>query len=234
MILSSGKTVICFCFFIELKAKIESDRLIVSVGKKAPQETGIKVKNHSSSSSLSLAHRRDFKQLLQGITGEGPLRLMDINFKEFAGFQIALPNKVDSGERGLFWRVWHTLSYRKNRASAQFGGFSLIRFTNVFTGCKTSGLSKCLRHPQTEPSRPGHPDALQFAADFTETDPRARRRYLRLLLWIVISLVFATVTWEHLIHTHHCLQQYLFLMILTTQTTTCPKHQHKSSIGNPV
>lgn len=77
---------------VRLKAKMESDRLIVSVGKKAPQETGIKVKNHSS--SLSLAHRRDFKQLLQGITGEGPLRLVDINFKEFAGFQIGLLNKV--------------------------------------------------------------------------------------------------------------------------------------------
>uniref|UniRef100_A0A671X0B5 Integrator complex subunit 6 like n=1 Tax=Sparus aurata TaxID=8175 RepID=A0A671X0B5_SPAAU len=74
-----------------LLAKMESDRLIVSVGKKAPQETGIKVKNHSN--SLSLAHRRDFKQLLQGITGEGPLRLVDMNFKEFAGFQIALLNK---------------------------------------------------------------------------------------------------------------------------------------------
>lgn len=79
-------------FSVGLKAKIESDRLIVSVGKKPPQETGIKVKNHSS--LLSLAHRRDFKQLLQGITGEGPLRLADMNFKEFAGFQIALPNKV--------------------------------------------------------------------------------------------------------------------------------------------
>uniref|UniRef100_A0A8D0AQG7 Integrator complex subunit 6 like n=1 Tax=Sander lucioperca TaxID=283035 RepID=A0A8D0AQG7_SANLU len=74
-----------------LLAKMESERLIVSVGKRAPQETGIKVKNHSN--TLSLAHRRDFKQLLQGITGEGPLRLGDINFKEFAGFQIALLNK---------------------------------------------------------------------------------------------------------------------------------------------
>ncbi|KAL6117991.1 ints6l [Pungitius sinensis] len=73
------------------QAKMESDRLIVSVGKKAPQEPGIKVKNHNG--SLSLAHRRDFKQLLQGITGEGPLRLVDMNFKEFAGFQIALLNK---------------------------------------------------------------------------------------------------------------------------------------------
>lgn len=86
--------------FVGLKAKMESDRLIVSVGKKVPQETGIKVKNHSS--SLSLAHRRDFKQLLQGITGEGPLRLADINFKEFAGFQIALLSKVDFGQSGHF------------------------------------------------------------------------------------------------------------------------------------
>ncbi|XP_035017213.2 integrator complex subunit 6 [Hippoglossus stenolepis] len=84
-------SVISYLKKLSQQAKIESDRLIVSVGKKAPQETGIKVKNHSS--SLSLAHRRDFKQLLQGITGEGPLRLVDINFKEFAGFQIALPNK---------------------------------------------------------------------------------------------------------------------------------------------
>ncbi|XP_028272372.1 integrator complex subunit 6 [Parambassis ranga] len=84
-------SVISYLKKLSQQAKIESERLIVSVGKKAPQETGIKVKNHSS--SLSLAHRRDFKQLLQGITGEGPLRLVDINFKEFAGFQIALLNK---------------------------------------------------------------------------------------------------------------------------------------------
>ncbi|XP_047440886.1 integrator complex subunit 6 [Mugil cephalus] len=84
-------SVISYLKKLSQQAKIESERLIVSVGKKAPQETGIKVKNHSN--SLSLAHRRDFKQLLQGITGEGPLRLVDINFKEFAGFQIALLNK---------------------------------------------------------------------------------------------------------------------------------------------
>ncbi|XP_035767125.1 integrator complex subunit 6 isoform X1 [Neolamprologus brichardi] len=84
-------SVISYLKKLSQQAKMESDRLIVSVGKKAPQETGIKVKNHSS--SLSLAHRRDFKQLLQGITGEGPLRLPDINFKEFAGFQIVLLNK---------------------------------------------------------------------------------------------------------------------------------------------
>ncbi|KAK3564418.1 hypothetical protein QTP86_018806 [Hemibagrus guttatus] len=84
-------SVISYLKKLSQQAKIESDRMIVSVGKKPPQETGIKVKNHSS--TLSLAHRRDFKQLLQGITGEVPLRLNDINLKEFAGFQIALLNK---------------------------------------------------------------------------------------------------------------------------------------------
>ncbi|XP_036380371.1 integrator complex subunit 6-like [Megalops cyprinoides] len=84
-------SVISYLKKLSQQAKIESDRLIVSVGKKPPQETGIKVKNHWS--ALSLAHRRDFKQLLLGITGEVPLRLSDINFKEFAGFQIALLNK---------------------------------------------------------------------------------------------------------------------------------------------
>ncbi|XP_072296001.1 integrator complex subunit 6 [Eucyclogobius newberryi] len=83
-------SVISYLKKLSQQAKMESDRLIVSVGKKAPQETGIKVKKHSS--ALSLAHRRDFKQLLQGITGEGPLRLNDINFKEFAGFQIGFLN----------------------------------------------------------------------------------------------------------------------------------------------
>lgn len=84
-------SVISYLKKLSQQAKMESDRLIVSVGKKAPQETSIKVKNHSN--ALSLAHRRDFKQLLQGITGEMPFRLADINFKEFAGFQIGLLNK---------------------------------------------------------------------------------------------------------------------------------------------
>ncbi|XP_061690912.1 integrator complex subunit 6 isoform X2 [Syngnathoides biaculeatus] len=84
-------SVISYLKKLSQQAKIESERLIVSVGKKAPQETGMRVKNHSS--SLSLAQRRDFKQLLHGITGEGPLRMVDSNFKEFSGFQIALLNK---------------------------------------------------------------------------------------------------------------------------------------------
>ncbi|XP_072837486.2 integrator complex subunit 6-like isoform X1 [Pogona vitticeps] len=73
------------------QTKIESERIIGSVGKKAPQETGIKVKNHSS--GLSLIQSRDFKQLLQGISGESPLRLPEMNVKEFPGFHIGLLNK---------------------------------------------------------------------------------------------------------------------------------------------
>ncbi|XP_005990420.1 integrator complex subunit 6 isoform X1 [Latimeria chalumnae] len=84
-------SVISYLKKLSQQAKIESDRIIGSVGKKAPQEAGIKVKNHSS--GLSLAHRKDFKLLLQGITGEAPLRLAEINVKEFAGFQIAFLNK---------------------------------------------------------------------------------------------------------------------------------------------
>lgn len=108
---------------------MESDRLIVSVGKKAPQETGIKVNNHSS--SLSLANRRDFKQLLQGITGEGPLHLVDINFKEFAGFKIALLNKVGSGK--------HAFCYKS--PAERLLSFLLLK---RLTGRKTSSLPECL------------------------------------------------------------------------------------------
>ncbi|CAL8262964.1 unnamed protein product [Lota lota] len=85
-------SVISYLKKLSQQAKMESERLIVSVGKKAPQETGMKVR--SLSSSLSLAHhQRDFKQLLQGLAGESPLRLADVNLKEFAGFHIALLNK---------------------------------------------------------------------------------------------------------------------------------------------
>ncbi|XP_063284887.1 integrator complex subunit 6 isoform X1 [Pelobates fuscus] len=73
------------------QAKAECDRVISLIGRKFPQETGIKVK--SGSHALSLADRKDFKQLLQEITGEIPQRQFDLTVKEFAGFQIALLNK---------------------------------------------------------------------------------------------------------------------------------------------
>ncbi|XP_078288204.1 integrator complex subunit 6-like [Rhinoraja longicauda] len=84
-------SVISYLKKLSQQAKMESDRIIASVGKKTPQELGIKVKNQSS--VLSLAHRKDFKQLLQGITGEVPLMPLELSMKEFAGFQIAIINK---------------------------------------------------------------------------------------------------------------------------------------------
>uniref|UniRef100_A0A8C4VU97 Integrator complex subunit 6 n=1 Tax=Gopherus evgoodei TaxID=1825980 RepID=A0A8C4VU97_9SAUR len=84
-------SVIAYLKKLSQQAKIESDRVIGSVGKKVAQETGIKVRSRSH--NLSMAHRNDFQQLLQGITGEIPHRLLDLNMKEYAGFQIALLNK---------------------------------------------------------------------------------------------------------------------------------------------
>ncbi|XP_030056307.1 integrator complex subunit 6 isoform X2 [Microcaecilia unicolor] len=84
-------SVISYLKKLSHQAKIESDRVIGLIGKKMAQEIGIKVGNRSR--ALSLAHRKDFKLLLQGITGEVPHRLLDLNMAEFSGFQIALLNK---------------------------------------------------------------------------------------------------------------------------------------------
>ncbi|KAK2515157.1 Ints6 [Columba guinea] len=84
-------SVISYLKKLSQQAKIESDRVIGSVGKKVAQETGIKVRSRSH--NLSMAHRNDFQHLLQGITGEIPHRPLDLNMKEYAGFQIALLNK---------------------------------------------------------------------------------------------------------------------------------------------
>ncbi|KAG9478384.1 hypothetical protein GDO78_013410 [Eleutherodactylus coqui] len=84
-------SVISYLKKLSQQTKIESERIIASVGKKVPQETGIKVKNNST--RLSLVHNRHFKQLLQGISGESPIRLLEMNVKEFPGFQIGLLNK---------------------------------------------------------------------------------------------------------------------------------------------
>ncbi|XP_049988640.1 integrator complex subunit 6-like isoform X2 [Alexandromys fortis] len=75
-----------------LITKIESERILASVGKKPPQEFGIKVKNHSAS-GLALAHNKNFRKLLKEIIGENAPRLMELTTKEFAGFQIGLFNK---------------------------------------------------------------------------------------------------------------------------------------------
>ncbi|XP_024209078.1 integrator complex subunit 6-like isoform X9 [Pan troglodytes] len=75
-----------------LLTKLESERILASVGKKPPQEIAIKVKNHSGG-GMSLTHNKNFRKLLKEITGETALRLTELNTKEFAGFQIGLLNK---------------------------------------------------------------------------------------------------------------------------------------------
>uniref|UniRef100_A0A672YLY1 VWFA domain-containing protein n=1 Tax=Sphaeramia orbicularis TaxID=375764 RepID=A0A672YLY1_9TELE len=72
-------------------SKIEYDRLIASIGKKAPPEAGIKVRWRGG--GISLAQRRDFIQQLQSLTGEAPSLPMELNPKEFQGFHLALLNK---------------------------------------------------------------------------------------------------------------------------------------------
>ncbi|KAM5146847.1 integrator complex subunit 6-like isoform 1-T1 [Mantella aurantiaca] len=81
-------SVISYLKKLSQQTKMESERIIASVGKKAPQETGIKVK--SNPTRTSLVHNRDFK--LQGISAEASLRLSE-SLKEFPGFQIGLLNK---------------------------------------------------------------------------------------------------------------------------------------------
>ncbi|KAF6390172.1 integrator complex subunit 6 like [Rhinolophus ferrumequinum] len=75
-----------------LLTKLESERILASVGKKPPQEIGIKVKNHSGG-GVSLTHSKNFRKLLKEIIGETSLRLTELNTKEFAGFQVGLLNK---------------------------------------------------------------------------------------------------------------------------------------------
>ncbi|XP_036160941.1 integrator complex subunit 6-like isoform X7 [Myotis myotis] len=75
-----------------LLTKLESERILASVGKKPPQEIGIKVKNHSGG-GMSLTHNKNFRKLLKEIIGETSSRLAELNTKEFAGFQVGLLNK---------------------------------------------------------------------------------------------------------------------------------------------
>uniref|UniRef100_A0A671SWB5 Integrator complex subunit 6-like n=1 Tax=Sinocyclocheilus anshuiensis TaxID=1608454 RepID=A0A671SWB5_9TELE len=75
-----------------ISAKIEADRVCALVGKKAALEGGIKLRCRSS--ALSLAHRKDFTQLLHSIMGDGPALPIEANTKEFVGFQLAALNKA--------------------------------------------------------------------------------------------------------------------------------------------
>ncbi|XP_058147626.1 integrator complex subunit 6-like isoform X9 [Dasypus novemcinctus] len=85
-------SVISYLKKLSQQTKLESERILASVGKKPPQEIGIKVKNHSGG-GVSLTHSKNFRKLLKEITGETAPRLADLNTKEFAGFQVGLLNK---------------------------------------------------------------------------------------------------------------------------------------------
>uniref|UniRef100_A0A671KAC4 Integrator complex subunit 6-like n=1 Tax=Sinocyclocheilus anshuiensis TaxID=1608454 RepID=A0A671KAC4_9TELE len=85
-------SVVSYLKKLSQQAKIEADRVCASVGKKAALDGGIKLRCRSS--ALSLAHRKDFTQLLNSIMGDGPALPMEANTKEFAGFQLAALNKA--------------------------------------------------------------------------------------------------------------------------------------------
>ncbi|XP_041127988.1 integrator complex subunit 6-like isoform X2 [Polyodon spathula] len=84
-------SVVSYLKKLSQQAKVESDRVIALIGKKPVQENGVQLKNKAG--TLSLAHCKDFKQLLKGITGEAPHVLQELNMKEFTGFQIGILNK---------------------------------------------------------------------------------------------------------------------------------------------
>nr|XP_015219952.1 PREDICTED: integrator complex subunit 6 isoform X1 [Lepisosteus oculatus] len=73
------------------QAKVESDRVIASLGKKVVPDMGVKVRVRPT--PLSLAQRKDFQQILQGVTGDAPFCPLALNPKEFAGFHIGILHK---------------------------------------------------------------------------------------------------------------------------------------------
>ncbi|XP_051999054.1 integrator complex subunit 6-like [Xyrauchen texanus] len=85
-------SVVSYLKKLSQQTKVEADRVCASVGKKAALEGGIKLRCRSS--ALSLAHRKDFTQLLHSIMGDGPALPLEANPKEFAGFQLAALNKA--------------------------------------------------------------------------------------------------------------------------------------------
>uniref|UniRef100_A0A4W4FDU2 VWFA domain-containing protein n=1 Tax=Electrophorus electricus TaxID=8005 RepID=A0A4W4FDU2_ELEEL len=76
-----------------ITAKVEADRVCSLVGKKAGLEGG-GIKLRCRGSALSMAHRKDFTQLLQSIMGDGPALPLESNPKEFSGFQLTVLNKA--------------------------------------------------------------------------------------------------------------------------------------------
>ncbi|KAL6485287.1 hypothetical protein MHYP_G00073320 [Metynnis hypsauchen] len=85
-------SVVSYLKKLSQQAKVEADRVCALVGKKPGPEGGSKLRSRGS--AFSLAHRKDFAQLLQSITGDGPALPLESNPKEFSGFQLAVLNKA--------------------------------------------------------------------------------------------------------------------------------------------
>ncbi|XP_029315384.1 integrator complex subunit 6 [Cottoperca gobio] len=84
-------SVVSYLKKLSQQSKTEYDRLIALIGKKQQPEAGIKVRWRGG--GISLAQRRDFIQQLQSLSGEAPPLPLELNPKEFQGFQLALLNK---------------------------------------------------------------------------------------------------------------------------------------------
>ncbi|XP_061923345.1 integrator complex subunit 6 isoform X1 [Entelurus aequoreus] len=84
-------SVVSYLKKLSQQTKMEYERLIASIGKKAVAEAGIKVRWRGG--GISLAQRRDFIQQLQSLSGDVPLVPLELNPKEFQGFHLALLNK---------------------------------------------------------------------------------------------------------------------------------------------
>ncbi|KAG7467270.1 hypothetical protein MATL_G00151670 [Megalops atlanticus] len=84
-------SVVSYLKKLSQQAKVESERVLASVGKRSAPEGGIKVRHRPS--TLSLIQRKDFTQLLQSITAEAPVCPLELNPKEFAGFHLGTLNK---------------------------------------------------------------------------------------------------------------------------------------------
>ncbi|KAM9802430.1 integrator complex subunit 6 isoform X2 [Syngnathus typhle] len=84
-------SVVSYLKKLSQQTKMEYDRLIASIGKKVPPESGIKVRWRGG--GISLAQRRDFIQQLQSLSGDAPAPPLELNPKEFQGFHLALLNK---------------------------------------------------------------------------------------------------------------------------------------------
>ncbi|XP_068423153.1 integrator complex subunit 6 [Clinocottus analis] len=85
-------SVVSYLKKLSQQSKMEYDRLIALIGAKQPPEAGIKVRWRGG--AVSLAQRRDFIQRLLSLSADAPAPPMELNPKEFQGFQLALPNKA--------------------------------------------------------------------------------------------------------------------------------------------